>query len=175
MNTMAAVGPSYRPLYRFLAVEPDADHLTLRECYAAFCVGGDGFYRDWWDFARDVRKGHVVPFVIEHISFPSGQHAETHFGIELMTHPKTGGPVFSVLYYTGELNGELVSELTFFLYQAMQNHKLDIHTQKHGYLRVIGRPGWKRLVKRIGVTMDDDGYISEDQPAIRYGMLKHLN
>jgi len=169
MNSMAAAGPSYRPLYRFLAIEPDADHLTLRKCYAAFCVGGDGFYRDWWEFARDVRRGHVVPFVIEH------GNKETEFGIELMLHPQTGGPVFSVLYYTGELNGDLFSELVWFLYESMQNHKLAMHTQKHGFLRVIGRKGWARLIRRIGVEIDADGYISEDQPAIRYGRMKHLN
>jgi hypothetical protein len=170
MSSMAALGPSYRPLYRFLALEPDTDQLSLREAYAAFCIGGDGFYRDWWEFARDVRRGHVVPFIIEH------GNRETQFGIELMSHPETGGPVFSVLYYTGELSGDLISELAFFLYDAMQHHKLSLHGHnKPGYLRVVGRKGWARLIRRIGVEIDDDGYIADDQDAVRYGMLKHLN
>lgn len=169
MSSMVALGPSYRPLYRFLAVEPDADQMSLRECFGACCVGGDGWYRSWWDFARDVRSGHIVPFIVEH-----GDN-ETQFGIELMKHPETGGPVFSVLYYTGELNGQLLSELAFFLYESMQMHKRTLKLNTPGYLRVMGRPGWSRLIKRMGLEMDADGYIAEDQPAIQLGQIKHLN
>jgi hypothetical protein len=169
MNSTVAPGPSYRPLYRFLGVPSDADHLSLRECFAAFCVGGDGYYKTYWDFATDVRSGHVVPFIVEH-----GDN-ETHFGIELMHHPETGGPVFSVLYYTGELSGQLLSELAFYLYTSMQDHKRIMGTNAPGYLRVVGRRGWSRLIKRMGMEMDEDGYICEDQPTIRLGLIKHLN
>lgn len=169
MNTPLARGTSCRPVYRFLAVEPTADQLMLRDCYAAFCLGGDGFYRDWWDFARDVRTGHLVPFVIEH------GHDFTHFGIELMKHPQDGGPVFSVSYYTGAIDGELLAELAFFLYNSMQDHKQQLRTGKRGYLRVVGRKGWARLIARIGVTMDKDGYIADDQPAVIHAQMKHLN
>ena len=111
----------------------------------------------------------MIPFIIVH------GDEQTHFGLELLSHPKDHGPVFSLAYYAGEITADLVAELAFFLYNAMLYHKQELGTSRRGYLRIVGRPGWKRLISRIGVTMDDDGYIADDQPAVINAQIRRLN
>lgn len=150
----------------FFAYDKGIDILTLQAFYQAYEMGSDGYYQNWWDFSREVRRGHIICVSITEPDYRSC------FGLELMIDDE--GPYLSMLFYVGRLTRKLVRELAWWLFQFAQHYK---HEQGFdGYCRLLvgGRPGWRALIERMGLTIDPRGFIYEDQEGFRYGYVQRL-
>lgn len=149
-----------------VALSPDANIRQIQLAFAAFQMGGDEFYKNWWEFMQDVRHGHIVPVVMQ------WEDRAAQFGLELMADDE--GPYISFLYYCGQVDMEGAAEIVAFTYRALQEYKkgFGLGPEDEAWVRLIGRDGWKRVVRRLGLYMDDKGFISDQQRSARYGLFR---
>lgn len=149
---------------RIAAVEPHANIHLMQACYAAYREGGDGFLRNWWDFSTQVRKGHIIPAVIEW----QGQWAQ--IGVELLF--DKDGPYLGILYYNGSVNMRVAEHVMYWLFVMLQKYKAQrgLGPDEEAYVQVVGRPGWRRMIKRLGLYQDEDGFISDQQGVFSHGL-----
>lgn len=166
MNMTLALphGENSRP--EFLVYDKDVDILTLQAFYHAYQVAADGYYGNWWDFARQVRNGHILLISITEEDYRSC------LGIELMRDKK--GPYINPIFYAGHLTRRLIRDLVWYLYQVLQHYKEEERYQGYGRLYLGGRPGWQAVAYRLGFTIDHEDFVSENQEVLRHGLLKRL-
>lgn len=122
----------------------------------------------FWDFSRLVGQGHIICGILE----DEAGEVQCMFAIELMRLPM---PHLSFLYWVGPINAAILSEMMFWCWNALQLLKLGLPKPwEKGAVRVVGRKGWLRVMKRMGIAVDADGYVHEDQEAIRHGLNKRF-
>jgi hypothetical protein len=144
----------------------DLDILTMQAFYQAYEQAADDYYQNWWEFSSQVRSGHIVCVSIVEEDYRSV------LGIELMRDRK--GPYISPIFYCGRLTKKLVRELTWWLFQFMQLYKEQEGFDGYGRLYLGGRGAWQALIYRMGLYIDPEGFISEDQEGLRYGRFQRL-
>lgn len=146
------------------ALTPDTHLRGIQLAWQAFQLGGDEFYKTWWEFMQDIRHGHIVPVVMW---WDDGKAAQ--FGMELMA--DDNGPYISFLYYVGSVDGRSMNAIVAYLYAALQSYKqgFGMGPEDEAYVRIIGRPGWARWLKRLGLYMDETGFISDQQEVLYHG------
>lgn len=144
----------------------DLDVLSMQAFYQAYDMAADGYFRNWWEFSAAVRNGHVVCVTIEEPDYRSV------FGVELMRDGK--GPYINVLFYAGRLTRHLVRELTWWLFQFMQLYKQQEGFTGYGRMYLGGRGAWQALIYRLGLTIDPEGFVSENQEVFRNGNVVRL-
>lgn len=147
------------------AIAPNCNVRTMQLCFAAFQAGGDGFYRNWWEFQADVKEGHIVPCVVH------WGDDFAHFGVELMELDDRA-PCLNFLYWLGPLDPDILPVIAQWLYHALQRHKKHMGFPSHqeGFVRVVGRRGWRRMIRNLGLHMDGLGFISDKQKAVQHGL-----
>lgn len=147
-----------------VALRPDANIRQIQLAFAAFQMGGDEFYKNWWEFMQDVRHGHILPVVMK------WDGGSAQFGLELMADDE--GPYLSFLYYAGNVDLEAAAEVVAFTYRALQEYKkgFGLGPQDEAWVLLVGRPAWRRIVKRLGLYMDETCFISDQQRSARYGL-----
>ena len=94
------------------------------------------------------------------------------FGIELMREPMMH---LSFLFYAGLFHRRMFEPMFEFLHEALQGFKAGQGSDNPGAARVVGRKGWKGILKRRGIAIDADGFIREDQKVVRDGYSGWLN
>lgn len=163
MSGMAQPGQSCE----IVAIEPHCSILALQYSFAAFQAGGDSFYKNWWEFSQDVRHGHIIPAVIDR----DGQGV-AQFGVELMRDSQ--GPYISLLYYCGAFDLVMGGRLLRWLDVVLQQYKhgFGLSIDQEAYCKIVGRDGWRRICRRLGVYMDEAGFISDQQEVIRNGRFR---
>jgi len=140
--------------------------MTLQSFYQAYDLASDGYYQNWWEFSAEVRNGHIVCVSIIEPDYRSVM------GIELMSDGQ--GPYISLIFFCGHLTRKLVREITFFLFMFMQHYKQQEHFGGYGRLYLGGRGSWQALIHRMGLTIDPEGFISENQEAFKDGRFKWI-
>jgi len=151
---------------RILAHGKDLDILSMQAFYQAYEEAADDYYQNWWDFSAQVRNGHIVCATILEPDYRSV------IGIELMRDRR--GPYISPIFYCGRLTKKIVRELTWWLFQMMQLYKEQEGFDGYGRLYLGGRGAWQALIYRMGLHIDPEGFISEDQEGLRYGRFQRL-
>jgi hypothetical protein len=122
-----------------------------------------------WDFRqfnRMIDDGHLICGAIFKRKQPIAA-----FGIELMKEPVLH---LSFLFYAGSFHRSLFDPMFGFLWRGLQALKAGEGSDKPGAVRLVGRKGWQRMLKGRGFEIDRDGYIREDQKAVRDGFSKWL-
>jgi hypothetical protein len=165
MTLALAHGENSRPEFRTLG--RDLDVLQMQGFYDAYELAADGFYRNWWEFSAQVRSGHIVCVLIVEEDYKSA------LGIELMRDKH--GPYINPMFYTGRLTRRLIRELVFYLFMFLQHYKQEQHFGGFGRVFLGGRSGWQALAFRLGLRIDPEGFVSEDQETLRHGIFKRLN
>lgn len=157
-------GPGRNCDRRITALAPDANIRQVQLAFAAFQAGGDEFYKNWWEFMQDVRHGHILPVVM------AWDNQAAQFGLELMA--DDNGPYLSFLYYCGAVDIEGAAAVVDYTYHALQHYKkgFGLGPDDEAWVLLVGRPAWRRVVRRLGLHMDDIGFISDQQRSARYGL-----
>jgi hypothetical protein len=121
----------------------------------------------FWDFQRLVRNGHIICGIVE-----DEDVVRCLFAVELMLKPMAH---ISFLFWVGMINRAVVQEMLFWLWNALQHYKLGLPDPgKVGGVRIVGRKGWVRILKQMGIAITPDGYIREDQEEVRNGLIKRF-
>lgn len=121
-----------------------------------------------WDFIRLVGNGHIVCGLVE------DDHGEVvdMFAVELMIKPIVH---LCFLFFVGRMSRQIFDELFFWLWNALQHFKLGQQRPwTPGGVRIVGKPGWLKLLKQKGIAIDADGYIREDQEAVQHGIFRRI-
>lgn len=142
------------------------DVMSMQLFYAAYQQGSDGFLKSWWDFSHEVNSGHIVLATID-----DEDEYRSVFGLELM-HDREG-PYLNLMFYVGRLSVRLVGELTWWIFEFAQLYKQQERADLVR-LKIGGRKGWRAFVKRMGLEMDQDGFISEYQEVFYHGRFGRL-
>lgn len=136
----------------------------LRTLWQSYQASGDGRYFEA-QFKQMVRQAHIVPCVIF-----DERWTRAIFGLELMR--DDDGPYTSFLFYE-QIYGRLVpiarQVIDVCWRVAVAYHDADGGRPDPARLLLKGREGWQRLVPRLGVKIDGEGWISEDQERFGYG------
>jgi hypothetical protein len=133
---------------------PDAEDASVREGYISYRIGGDDKYV-YSRFKSYVRMGHVVLGVIE-----DGGEVRARFGVELFD-----GYV-SMLYVEGSGMDRWIRELIDVL---MRIGAANARFMEEPVLYIKGRPGWRRIIRRLGIEIDHNGFVAGWQEALRNG------
>jgi hypothetical protein len=162
MNMSAQPGKNCE--LRIVALEPHCGMREMQLAYAAFSRGGDEFYKNWWDFQRDVRTGHIIPVIV------TWGDRWAQFGVELLK--DDDGPYVSLLYYAGHFDRGMVWMVAAWIYQCLQRYKLQHGMGRYdeAFCLIVGRPAWRRILKGIGLEMDEKGFVSDQQGVLSHGI-----
>ena len=155
--------------YRVVTMPVDINLSQLDAFYRAYtAVEHDEALRfGFWDFIRLVQQGHIVCALVE-----EDDAVICLFGMEVMVEPMVH---LSFLFWAGKVNEPIAREMLFWCWNAVQHLKLSYpQPEKPGAVRIVGRAGWRRLLRKWGFVVDADGYIREDQQAVRDGIYKRL-
>ena len=142
-----------------------APNMTINQAesfYRAYeTVESDDAIRfSFWDFKRLVTQGHIVCGVVE-----GDGEVVCLFAVELMLKPMTH---ICFLFWVGTINRTIAREMLFWLWNALQHFKLGVaRPVSPGAVRIVGRRGWTRILAAMGIAMDADGYIREDQDGVQ--------
>lgn len=161
MSMTAAHGISFEVL------SPDIDALKVQDLFRAYQAGPDDEFSNWWDFYREIRSGHIVPGVVA----DRGQVVAL-FGVELMNRP---GPWLNLLFYTGRISRPIMREMVWQLYRMLLFYKQEIgRADEVGAVRILGRPGWRKIAKSMGFEMDRRGFVFDDQKGVKHGYVSRF-
>lgn len=169
MNMRLVLGRNFEPP-TITAIDPDCNIRSVQLCFAAFREGGDGFYKNWWDFQYDVRRGHIIPAVMQWRERDQVHAAQ--LGVELMK--DDDGPYIQLLYYNGDFTPTAAPFLAAWLHQILAHYKVSfgLSADDEAWCLVKGRPGWRRVIRRLGLAQDEAGYISDQQGVIFNGLFR---
>jgi hypothetical protein len=145
----------------------DADLLTMQMLFRAYEMGSDTEFSNWWDFRREVRRGHIVAGAIYINHAPVA-----YFGVELMTKPQ---PWLNLLFYAGRISRPLMREMVHRLYSLLQMYKSELgRSDEVGAVRIVGRPGWRKIAANMGIEMDRRGFVFDNQKGIKNGYVRRF-
>lgn len=144
-----------------------SDMLAMQHLYNAYQTGPDTHYANWWDFKRQVEKGHVVAGQVVR----DGEVIAL-FGLELMTKPN---PWLNVLFYAGHIDRQILRSMAHRLYATLQFYKAELgRTDEVGAVRMQGRSGWQKIARALGYEMDRRGFVFDDQEGLKHGYVSRF-
>jgi hypothetical protein len=169
---IAVTPPGINFEFACLVLGPDMPAWQLRAFARAYDRAGD-----WrWSprtFRRNVRDGHVICCVVVRQDLS----VAAQFGIELMI-DRDGWPFTQFLFFESAPDERrlralqklvpLVVETAWRISMAYKEAETAFPYKMR--LLLIGRKGWRRVVKKLGLQMDEEGWITEDQEAFRHGI-----
>jgi hypothetical protein len=143
------------------------DVFMMQQLFAAYRAGLDSEYLNWWDFGREVMRGHIVTGAVI-----TGGRQVAYFGVELMELPS---PWLNLLFYSGEISRPIMRGMVWQLYGALQHYKADLgRSDEVGSVRILGRPGWRRIAGGLGIEMDRRGFVFDDQKGLKDGYVRRF-
>jgi len=134
-----------------------SDPLELQAAWKFYQVGGDDRYskQEFYELTRQVRALHF--FLMSEID----ETMQAGFGIELWD----GGGTNCLYFAAAEGRRDVMkrcAEPTVAVIEDIAVRWAGIHGVKPELL-LIGRPGWKRILRRLGIVRQSDGLIFHDQ------------
>jgi hypothetical protein len=143
------------------------DAFLMQQVFAAYKAGQDSEFLSWWDFGREVARGHIVVGLI----MVDSEEVAT-FGVELMTKPN---PWLNLLFYSGQISRPIMRDMVWQLYAMLQHYKEEHgRSDEVGAVRILGRPGWARIAAGLGIEMDRRGFVFDDQKGLKNGYLRRF-
>jgi hypothetical protein len=148
MNIRAAPGLS-GSVYGLDTFGPLVSRRKINKFWAAYKVSGDREY-DLTRFIYLTKIGQVM-----HHEVRGAGQIVARFGIEYSRDQR--GPYVTILYLQGQWLIEYIHQLIWTLFVIAGEI---VPQGVEPRCKVVGRKGWKRLVRRAGLVMDDDGMVS---------------
>ena len=147
------------------AYGPHLSGWTLQSFWRAYRDGGDDAYSQA-RFENLVRTGNIICFAIA-----GGGVVKAQFGLQLMR--DRHGPYVQFIFFASDFARlELARELPAVVDTCLRTARLYKQAEKYkGDMRLllVGRKGWRRVARRLGLVMDDRGWITENQKAFKNG------
>jgi hypothetical protein len=157
---------AFRPLdgtsFNARILAADMPQTVLQACRDSYLASGDGKLSDA-DFEQLTRDGHIINCAV------FDEFCRAVFGLELMK--DRDGPYTSFLFFDlwhGRLApiAETVIAMTYAVTRAYADGE---GSTKPLRCLLRGRDGWERMVRRLGIEMDHNGWIREEQQSPRFG------
>jgi hypothetical protein len=145
---------------------------VLRAFWRAYQRGGDGKW-SMSELYRAARDGHIYcAWVLEQNQEDGDYDVQAQFGIELM-HDEEGLPYTHFLFFDRNpaIAGkpslaklrDMAPTVCFTAWQLAMHYRDAEGFNDNVRVRLKGRPGWRRVVERMGLVMDANGWISDNQ------------
>lgn len=158
---------------------PDLPSWQLRQFWRAYWRASDRLF-DMVTFFRLARAGHIVcAWVAERDPDDDVFDVVATFGLELMI-DRHGQPYTQFIFFDRDPDGDqapsrlldmapLVVETCLRLSMTYKDAE-----RFRGEMRLLlkGRRGWRRVVRRLGLVMDEEGWISENQEVFHHGPVR---
>jgi hypothetical protein len=137
---------------------PSLSDWKIRKAHQAYRIGGDGRYA-YSRFKSYVRTHRIVVGEVELMG-----KTRAWFGVELLWNRH--GPYASMLYICGSGMDVWIWDLIDALKRIGAAHTAFLSEPK---LYIRGRKGWARAIKRLGIEVDNQGFVWGWQEALRDG------
>lgn len=85
------------------------------------------------------------------------------FGLELLEDNE--GPFLGLLFFEGKALRLYVRDMVGVCFSAVKANNAALGFEGEGRLRICGWSGWPRVLSRLGLIVDENGFIREFQPA----------
>lgn len=162
MNIAVHPGKSYRPL-SVVCYGPDISAFRANDFHR-------GYRRGTLDVLKIGRKrfremcwqGHLLNCVVQ-----EGGDPVAVFGLT-MHMDEAHGAHLNFLYFVGRGDDRVYSRITSFCFDAAQIFAWEHGQQRDIWFRLKGRPGWRKVLERLGVKIEGD-WISAEQGVFRHG------
>lgn len=138
---------------------PDMPPWAMSSFSTAYRDGGDETL-EIWEFERLVRAANILCFALRNDGWVHAQ-----FGVQLMVEKRSRRPYLQIAFFKSNVRrlnlARAAPVITKALYQTAMQHKYHERFDGEMRLRLVGRRGWRVVLRRMGIKIDKFGWISE--------------